>query len=73
MDPHQRLHELERVGEAHYNAMYDARNPAVEYANAKDAFQDAITLARKIGEPVTAERLQARLAHIKAVFRSQFS
>jgi UDP-3-O-acyl-N-acetylglucosamine deacetylase len=73
MDQHERLRELERLGEAHYDAMYDARNPTADYANAKDAFRDAIALARTIGETTTVERLQARLAHIKAVFRSQFS
>lgn len=73
MDQRERLRELERLGEAHYDAMYDARNPAADYANAKDAFRDAIALARAIGETATAERLQARLAHVKAVFRSQFS
>ena len=73
MDPHERLRELERLGEAYYDAMYDARNPTADYANAKDAFRDAIALAHQIGETATVERLQARLAHIKAVFRSQFS
>jgi len=64
---------LERLGEAYYEAMYDSRYPTGEYANAKDAFADAITLARQLGEAAIAERLEARLAHIKAVFRSQFT
>jgi hypothetical protein len=73
MDPHERLRDLERLGEAYYDAMYDARNPTADYANAKDAFRDAVALARELGETVTMERLQARLGHIKAVFRSQFT
>jgi hypothetical protein len=73
MDPHERLRELERLGEAHYAAMYETRYPNADFANAKDAFGDAIALARQLGETTTVERLQARLAHIKAVFRSQFS
>lgn len=73
MDPQERLRELERLGEAYYDAMYDARNPTADYANAKDAFRSAIVLAQELGETTTSLRLQARLAHIKAVFRSQFS
>ena len=73
MDPHENLRELERLGEAYYDAMYDTRYPAGEYANAKDAFRDAIALAHQLGETTTAKRLLARLTHIKAVYRSQFS
>ncbi len=73
MEPIERLRELERLGEAYYDSMYDARHPAADYTNAKDAFRSAIALAREIGEITTVERLQARLGHIKAVFRSQFS
>ena len=72
-EPRQRLLELERVGEAHYDTMYDSRNPTADYASAKDAFRDAIVLARQLGEAETEKRLEARLLHIKAVFRSQFS
>ena len=67
------LRELERLGEAYYDMMYGSRYPAGEYANAKDAFRDAIALARELGETETVERLEARLTHIKAVFRSQFT
>ena len=73
MEPHERLSELERLGEAYYEAMYDARNPVGDYADAKDAFRDAIVLAGELGDTATVERLEARLAHIKAVFRSQFT
>src|SRR5438552_2349364 len=70
VDPNERLGELERLGEAYYDAMYDSRYPTGEYADAKDAFRDAIALARELGDTKTVERLEARLAHIKAVFRS---
>jgi len=73
MDPHENLRELERLGEAYYDAMYDTRYPSGEYANAKDAFRDAIALAHQLGETEIGERLLARLTHIKAVYRSQFS
>ena len=69
----EQLRELERLAEAHYDAMYETRYPTAEYADAKDAFSDAIALARRLGETKIVERLEARLAHIKAVFRSQFS
>ena len=67
------LQELEALAERYYDAMYDSRSPTGDYASAKDAFQDAIALARELGDTATAERLEARLAHVKAVFRSQFS
>ncbi len=73
MDQQERLQTLERLGESYYDAMYDARNPTADYASAKDAFRDAIALASELGETTAVERLQARLAHIKAVFRSQFT
>jgi hypothetical protein len=53
--------------------MYDSRYPTGEYANAKDAFRDAIALAHELGDTATVERLEKRLAHVKAVFRSQFT
>ena len=73
MELHERLRELERLAEAHYDAMYDTRYPTAEYADAKDAFSDAIALASRLGETKIVERLEARLAHVRAVFRSQFS
>jgi hypothetical protein len=55
--------------------MYDARTPgdaAARYSDAKEALYDAIGLARGLRRTEQAERLEARLDHIKAVFRSQF-
>ena len=73
MEPGERLRALERQAEAHYDAMYETRYPAGDYADAKDAFAEAIALARQMGDDATAIRLEARLQHIKAVFRSQFT
>ena len=41
--------------------------------DAKECFYDAISLANKLGLTDEAETLSKRLAHIKAVFRSQFT
>jgi hypothetical protein len=68
-----RLQELEALAERYYDEMYDSRYPTGEYANAKDAFRDAIALAHELGDTATVERLEKRLAHVKAVFRSQFT
>ena len=70
------LRELERQAEAAYDAMYDAHNPSaagVCYSDAKEYFYDAIGLARRLGDADGVVRLEARLAHVKAVFRSQFT
>lgn len=67
---------LEQDGEEAYSRMYDAHTPSdatAAYSDAKEAFADAIGLAERAGDQITAERLHARLAHIKAVFRSQFT
>jgi hypothetical protein len=42
------------------------------YSAAKEALHDAIGLARRLRQDAQAALLKARLAHIKAVFRSQF-
>jgi hypothetical protein len=71
-----RLAWLEAQAETAYDQMYDARdstNAAARYSDAKEALYAAICLARSIGEQATVQRLEARLAHIKAVFRSQFT
>ncbi len=43
------------------------------YSDAKECFYDAIGLAGRLGLKEEAEALSERLAHIKAVFRSQFA
>ena len=70
------LERLKALGEKAYDDMYEAHSPsgaAVCYSDAKECFYDAISLANKLGLIDEAEALSKRLAHIKAVFRSQFS
>ncbi|HZS41448.1 MAG TPA: hypothetical protein VFF06_31680 [Polyangia bacterium] len=67
---------LVRLGEAAYDRMYDARDAraaAVEYSDCKDYFRDAIRMAHAAGLTQRVVELESRLAHIKAVFRSQFA
>jgi hypothetical protein len=71
MTDEQRLVWFEAQAEQAYDKMYDATNStdaAARYSDAKEALHDAIGLARRLGQAV---RLEARLDHIKAVFRSQ--
>jgi hypothetical protein len=76
MTDEQRLAWLEAQAEAAYDKMYDATDStdaAARYSDAKEALHDAIGLARRLAQGPVADRLEARLAPIKAVFRSQFS
>ena len=76
MDDAERLAWLEAQTEAAYDKMYDARSPSdatALYSDAKEALHGAIGLANELGQEATAQRLMARLFHIKAVFRSQFT
>lgn len=71
-----RVQQLEAAAEQAYDLMYDAHSPSEatgHYSSAKDALYDAIGAARAAGDAATAGRLSKRLAHIKAVFRSQFT
>jgi hypothetical protein len=72
----ERLAFLEQQAEAAYDAMYEAHSPshaAACYSDAKEALYSAITIAQDLRAGEVVERLEARLAHIKAVFRSQFT
>jgi hypothetical protein len=72
----QRLTACIVQGEDAYDQLYDPRshtNPAGHYSEAKDSFGEAIGLARDLGLEDMALTLSDRLAHIKSVFRSQFS
>jgi hypothetical protein len=67
--------ELEARAEAAIEKMYDASSStaaAGAYAEAKDSLSDALGLAERLGQPDAVARIKARLAHVKAVFRSQF-
>ena len=70
------LREMEAKAESAYDAMYDAHDPSaagVCYSDAKEFFYEALGIARRIGAAGEYARLEARLAHVKAVFRSQFT
>ena len=73
------LKQLERVkaiGEKAYDEMYEAHSSSGAtacYSEAKEAFYDAIGLARRLELPDEEAALDKRLAHIKAVFRGQFT
>jgi hypothetical protein len=72
----ERLSHLKAMGEKAYDDMYEAHSPSdanARYSDAKECFYDAIGLADRLGLKEEAEALRQRLAHIKAVFRSQFS
>jgi hypothetical protein len=70
------LAHLKAIGEKAYDDMYDAYPPGnagAYYSDAKECYYDAIGLARRLGLEEETKALEARLAHIKAVFRSQFT
>ncbi len=72
----EQLAHLKAMGEKAYDDMYEARSPSdatARYSDAKECYYDAIGLASRLGQKEEAEALHARLAHIKAVFRSQFT
>jgi hypothetical protein len=67
------LRKSKALGEKYYDQMYETRfGTSGLYADAKDAFHDAIAAANELGLKEEAEELSKRLDHIKAVFRSQF-
>jgi hypothetical protein len=71
-----RMLYFEQQAEEAYTKMYDATSPSdvtAHYSDAKEALYTAIGIAEQLGEKDSILRLEARLAEIKAVFRSQFS
>ena len=74
-EPEQLAH-LKAMGEKAYDDMYEAHSPSdanARYSDAKECYYDAIGLANRLGLKEESDALSARLAHIKAVFRSQFT
>ncbi len=72
----EQLAHLKAMGEKAYDDMYEAHSPSdanARYSDAKECYYDAISLANRLGLKEESEALSARLAHIKAVFRSQFT
>jgi hypothetical protein len=71
-----RMVYFEQQAEEAYTKMYDATSRsdvAARYSDAKEALCTAIGLAEELRDEDSILRLEARLAEIKAVFRSQFS
>jgi hypothetical protein len=65
-----------RIAEEAYDQLYEAHTSSGAtacYSDAKEALYDAIRLARELELAEEIEAIEKRLAHIKAVFRSQFS
>ncbi|HUK31456.1 MAG TPA: hypothetical protein VLV89_10105 [Candidatus Acidoferrum sp.] len=71
-----RMETLKGYAEKAYDDMYEkAHSPSDAtgyYSTAKESLYDAIRIAKELGLTEEATKLEARLAHIKAVFRSQF-
>ena len=69
------MKDLEARAEAAYAAMYDARLPGVAKDFRDDAcgfLYQAIRMAEALGLAAEAARLTAQIAHIRAVWNSQF-
>ena len=76
MTDRERMVFFERQAEDACGRMYDASSSSdatARYSDAKEALYSAIGIARQLADEEAARRLEARLAEIKAVFRSQFS
>lgn len=83
MSPEQResklcsLREHKSAGEQAYDDMFEkahsSSDATIFYSEAKESFYSAIGLARELGLEQEVEEIEKRLAHIKAVFRSQFT
>jgi hypothetical protein len=76
----EKLRQLEickQSGEQAYDDLYEKAHSSSAatgyYSDAKESFYSAIALAGELGLEQEVERLEKRLAHIKGVFRSQFS
>lgn len=71
-----RMEECIRMAEDEYDQIYEPRthrNPAGHFSDAEDLYCEAIGLARQLGESRTAEEIEKRLEHIKAVYRGQIA
>jgi len=66
------LDEWERRAEEAYLEMYEARRAKEPYEDASFAFARAIEAAQRLGLSADVDRLERRVAHIRAVYNSQF-
>ena len=70
-EPHYK--KLERRGEEIYDEMYETSGSRGYLSEIKECFTAAIDAAEAQGLSAEAQRLRARLDHIVAVYRSQFT
>lgn len=71
----ERLRVFEAEAEEAYGRMYNARTGSdlvAHYSDTKEAFHEAIAVARRLGLTRETKRLEERLAEIKTIYRSQF-
>jgi hypothetical protein len=72
-----RMEALKAFAEQAYDDLYEKAHCSSDatgfYSTAKEALHDAIRIASELGLAEEEAKLNARLAHIKAVFRSQFT
>lgn len=68
----ERLKRLAAQAEDFYERFYDSRAPRADFREAEEAFESAIELARRLGRPDEARRLEDRLKHLHET-RRRFS
>ncbi len=66
------LEKYEKLAEAAYDEMYDARRPHDCYEDAMLYFLRAIELAQQLGRAADVERLSRRQEHVYNVYTHQF-
>jgi len=66
------LAQSESAGEAAYHLMYDAHRPKDAYEDACQALGHAQSVAQFLNRLAEVERIRARIAHIRAVYQTQF-
>jgi hypothetical protein len=66
------LDQWERRAEEAYAEMYEARRAKEPYEDACFAFARAIEAAQRLGFDEEVARLNRRVAHVRAVYNSQF-
>jgi hypothetical protein len=63
---------LDALAEKYYDEMYETHSLTGCYADMKDCFTEAISVAEMAGLSTDAERLRKRLDHCKEVYRKHF-
>jgi len=71
MTAEERLAWLASHGEKFYGMMHDSRSPRLEFRESRMAFEEAISLAMRLGRADQVARLKVRLDYIRASFRGR--